>query len=55
MAEEWLKEALRACRERYEASSRRELTTVLDEFCRLIGYHRKYCPPRRSRLPLNRA
>ena len=62
MAGERLREALRAYRKRYAQASRRERTAVLDEFCRLSGYHRKYAiallgrradevadPPRRRR------
>ena len=42
MAGERLKEALRVYRKRYKGASRKERTKVLDEFCRLSGYHRKY-------------
>jgi len=42
MAGERLKEALRVYRKRYRGASRRERTKVLDELCRLSGYHRKY-------------
>ncbi len=42
MAGERLKEALRVYRKRHSEASREERTKVLDEFCRLSGYHRKY-------------
>ena len=42
MAGERLNGALRAYRKRYAEASRKERTKVLDEFCRLSGYHRKY-------------
>jgi hypothetical protein len=64
MAGERLRGALRAYRQRYASASRRERTQVLDEFCGLSGYHRKYAiallrrppdtaadPPRRRRGP----
>lgn len=42
MAGERLEKSLRAYRKRYAAATRQERTTVLTEFCRLGGYHRKY-------------
>jgi len=42
MAGERLKEALGVYRRRYHAASRAERSGLLDEFCRLSGYHRKY-------------
>jgi transposase InsO family protein len=64
MAGERLREALRAYRKCYMQASRRERTAVLNEFCRLSRYHRKYAiallrqpaddavgPPRRRRGP----
>ena len=42
MAGERLKEVLRRYRKRYAEASRQERTTVLNEFCRMSGYHRKY-------------
>lgn len=43
MAGERLKKVLGTYRKRYkQASSRTEITQVLDEFCRVSNYHRKY-------------
>jgi len=59
-----LEKALGAYRKRYAKADRRERSNVLDEFCALTGYHRKYAiallrrppeqgprPPRRRRGP----
>jgi hypothetical protein len=64
MAGERLKVALRMYRQLYRAADRQERSKVLDEFCRLTRYHRKYAiallrrpadepvaPPRRRRGP----
>ena len=42
MAGERLREALKVYRERYRESDRAGRSAVLDEFCQLSGYHRKY-------------
>lgn len=42
MAGERLTKALREYRKRYHAASRQERSKLLDEFCRLTDYHRKY-------------
>ncbi len=42
MAGERLERALPKYRERYRGADRGERSEVLDEFCRLTGYHRKY-------------
>jgi hypothetical protein len=42
MAGERLKEALKVYRRRYRGARRGERTRLLDEFCGLSGYHRKY-------------
>lgn len=42
MAGERLEKALPRYRERYAGSSRQERSLVLDEFCGVTGYHRKY-------------
>jgi hypothetical protein len=42
MAGERLQEALRSSRKRYRAASRQERSGLLDEVCRLTGYHRNY-------------
>jgi transposase InsO family protein len=42
MAGERLQEALERFRRRYRAASRRERSGLLDEVCKLTGYHRKY-------------
>jgi len=42
MAGERLKEALELYRKRYHVASRQERSRLLDEFCELSGYHRKY-------------
>lgn len=51
------REVLRAIWERYRGSQGKEKTEILDEFCRICGYHRKYaiwllkrpCPRERPR------
>ncbi len=42
MAGERLERALSKYRKRYHGADRVERSEVLDEFCRLTGYHRKY-------------
>jgi len=42
MAGERLKEALTSFRRRYRAASRQERSGLLNELCKLAGYHRKY-------------
>ena len=42
MAGERLEKALRRCRERCHEARREERSKLLDEFCRLTRYHRKY-------------
>jgi hypothetical protein len=42
MAGERLTKALREYRKRYHAAGRQERSKLLDEFCRLTDYHRKY-------------
>jgi len=42
MAGERLRDALAAYRRRYRRASRAERSRLLDEFCQLTGYHRKY-------------
>ena len=42
MAGERLEKALRDYRKRYRAAGRKERSKLLDEFCRLTDYHRKY-------------
>ena len=42
MAGERLKEALKVYRRRYRDASRAQRSGLLDEFCALSGYHRKY-------------
>jgi len=42
MAGERLKEAMGVYRRRYLAAARKERSELLDEFCALSGYHRKY-------------
>lgn len=42
MAGERLAQALAKYRRRYSGATRAERSDVLDEFCRLTGYHRKY-------------
>lgn len=42
MAGERLEKALGRYRERYAASDRKGRTVVLEEFCEMTGYHRKY-------------
>lgn len=42
MAGERLEKALPKYRSRYQAANREERSRILDEFCRLTGYHRKY-------------
>jgi transposase InsO family protein len=42
MAGERLREALQAFRTQYSAATRPGRSTLLDELCRLSGYHRKY-------------
>ena len=42
MAGERLEKALSAYRKQYRGAPRKERGLVLDEFCRLTGYHRKY-------------
>ena len=42
MAGERLKEALRTFRRRYRLAEREGRTKLLDEFCAMTGYHRKY-------------
>jgi hypothetical protein len=64
MAGERLAEALKSFRRRYRGASRRERSGLLDEVCKLTGYHRKYAigllgrreekatkPPRHPRRP----
>jgi hypothetical protein len=64
MAGERLQEALKSFRTRYRTAPRRERSGLLDEVCKLTGYHRKYAigllnrreekgtnPPRRRRRP----
>ena len=42
MAGERLKKVLLRFRQQYCAATREERSELLDEFCRLTGYHRKY-------------
>lgn len=42
MVGERLSEVLRTYRKRYRAKNRKERSKVLDEFCGLTNYHRKY-------------
>lgn len=42
MAGERLEKALPRYRKRYQAGDRKERSKVLDEFCEVTGYHRKY-------------
>ena len=42
MAGERLKEALRTYRRRYREADRKRRSRLLDKFCAMTGYHRKY-------------
>jgi hypothetical protein len=51
MAGERLSKALRTYRKRYaETAARKERSAILDEFCKLSDYHRKYAIPLLRRL-----
>lgn len=50
MAGERLKRALRKYQQRYRAASRQERSVILDEFCEVTGYHRKYATALLGRL-----
>jgi hypothetical protein len=50
MAGERLKMALRKYQQRYRAASRQERSVILDAFCEVTGYHRKYATALLGRL-----